>query len=522
MAFLLALPSAATANYDVFDSETMNDVSTVGQEIPYTGGAPRVFSISFDTASFGLDPGENASGPNFNGCSGPSAVFAGRTGWVRFNPGVDGHIHVLANTPGFDSIVWIRMAREAAWKTTIFTDLLGHDNNCSDFNNGPGADETIYPYPGSVFPLAEKEFVYFVQVGGKCSGGPATCTNESLPAPPGGPTTIRLTFTPVDSDTDGIADSIDACVPGGRPGFVTAGGCPDEDRDAINDLTEGPGCVGQKGVAAAAPYNGCFDGPTPPPPGEAKVVIESLDGNPDNTSSVKVNLRLSWPKGAREAFANNSAGDADQRIALQEKVPWTLRPADKSAGREVEVHFKGPGIDEKDEDTIALDPTPPKVSKTLLLRSDGGRWFVGLRAADDQGGSGVRRYRVLDSNRRAIASQTVCTKPPCKRTVSDDVARLRQKPKYVQVFDAAGNVSLRRTLSVTSKGCVVVVPTGGPTWKCYAVGDRCSNRGPARWSEARPRLACRVPPRLPRSSPKVVCKTRPRVQCKRDKRARRP
>ncbi len=176
------LPAAATANYDVFDTETMNDVSALGLEIPYTGGAARVFNVGFDTSPFGLDPGENGPHPaNYNGCSETPAVYAGRTGWVRFNPGVDGRIHVLVNTPTFDSIVWIREAREAAWKTTIFSDTQGHENNCSDLNNGPGPDETIFPtVPGST--PAKKEFVYFVQVGGKCSGGPETCLPNSAVA----------------------------------------------------------------------------------------------------------------------------------------------------------------------------------------------------------------------------------------------------------------------------------------------------------------------------------------------------
>ncbi len=92
-------------------------------------------------------------------------------------------------------------------------------------------------------------------------------------------------------------------------------------------------------------------------------------------------------------------------------------PAAKSAGREVEVRFRGPGIEAKDEDTITLDPAPPRVTDTLLLKGNKGLWFVGLTASDDQDGSGVLRFEVLDADRRKIASETVCKKQPCDRRV---------------------------------------------------------------------------------------------------------
>ena len=94
-----------------------------------------------------------------------------------------------------------------------------------------------------------------------------------------------------------------------------------------------------------------------------------------------------------------SSGDPDQRIPLQEQVAWTLRAAAaKSAGREVEVRFRGPGIEAKDEDTITLDPAPPRVTDTLLLKGNKGLWFVGLTASDDQDGSAsFLRFEVRDA-----------------------------------------------------------------------------------------------------------------------------
>jgi hypothetical protein len=481
-ALCAAYPSAASASYDFFDDETLNDLNAFGQEVPYTSGAARVFTASFDTAPFSLEPTEGDDGPgNLNGCLETPAVFAGRTAWARFDPAVDGQLHVVAQTPGYDSIVWIREARQAPWGATTFSDVRGRPNNCSDINNAAGDEETIF--------TASETNVYYVQVGGKCpNGGDRTMCGDA--AVPGGPTTIRLTFTPFDSDSDGVPDTSDAC-PGGERGFVTGDGCPDTDRDGIRDSEEGPGCVGQQGVVAPPPYNGCFDGPDPPGPGGASVVVRSTDDNPDNTASVDVLLQLNWPKGAREAFATNSAGDPPVPIPLQARVPWTLRPAAKSETREVEVTFRGPNIDAKDSDTITLDPQPPRIAKTLLLRSASSRWYVGVQAVDDRDGSGVSRIEVLDGRRRALKRLRICDAASCRRAVTRDLRRLAQKPRFLRAVDAAGNRSKPRALVIASGGCTIKVPMGGWRVRCFDIGDRCTRSNPPLWADAYPALACR-------------------------------
>jgi hypothetical protein len=484
VALLMAVPAGAVASYDNLDEETLNDVNSFGQEVPYTSGQARQFTASFDTSGFTLQPGEGDETGNVNGCRETEGdVFAGKTGWVRFNPDVAGKLHVIAQTPSYDSIVWIRESRETGWKTASFSDVRG-PNNCSDVNDVPGDEETTFT------GLADR--VYFVQVGGKCAGGRASCDQAGVP---GGPTTIRLTFTPDDTDSDGVPNTLEGpgCEGAGEKGKVTADGCPDTDQDGVKDSEEGPGCVGQKGVPAAQPYNGCFDGPTPPTPDGARVTITSSSGDPDNTSSVDVRLRLNWPKGAREAFANNGANDADVKIPLSaEPVPWRLRAAAKSETREVVVTFKGPNINAADDDIITLDPAPPSVRKYVLSPSGGKRWYVGVRAADDRNGSGVSEIEVLDRKSRVLRSLDVCA-PACRQTVKKAVTKLKRKPRFLRVTDAVGNRA-KKPIAVTSSKCSIRVYERLEvlSFDCFKPNDRCHPKK-YRWSIAKPALKCQKP-----------------------------
>lgn len=466
----LVLPAVAAASYDRFDDETVNDLNSFGQEVPYESGAPRQFTATFDSSAFTLEPGEGEETGNLNGCLKPEGVvYGGRTGWVRFNPGVAGRLHAIAQTPGYDSVIWIREGREAAFRTASFSDVRGRSQTCADVNAVAGDEEAQLD--------ATAEHVYYVQVGGKCPAGRESCGDPSVP---GGPTTVRLTFTPFDADGDGVPDTREGagCQGQGEPGRVTADGCPDTDGDAIRDSEEGPGCVGQRGVAAAQPYNGCFDGPVPPTADGARVIITSLSGDPDNTSKVDVLLRLNWPKGAREAFANNGAGDPDVRIPLTaEPVPWTLRPAAKSETREVVVTFRGPDINAADDDIITLDPTAPRVTEYVLSRSRGKRWYVGVLAADDRNGSGVRDIAVLDRRRRLLREIQLCGGRTCEARVAKGLRRIKGKPRFLRVTDAAGN-SRRRKIAVTSARCRILVyeRIEVTNFACFQPGDRCKPR----------------------------------------------
>jgi hypothetical protein len=222
----------------------------------------------------------------------------------------------------------------------------------------------------------------------------------------------------------------------------------------------------------------------PPTPGGARVVILSTDGNPDNTSSTDVLLSLNWPKGALRAFANNGAGDPDVEIPLVgTPVPWQLRPASKSEARQVNVSYRGPGVDESATDIITLDPIAPRVTRSLALRSSRG-WYVGLRMADDLAGSGMKRVVLLDGDRQKIDARQLCTAARAGRGggLREGCARVRQsrfltprsRPRFADVFDAAGNV--RRTKIVyRDDGCKIKVVESENYYqfKCFQVGDRC-------------------------------------------------
>lgn len=473
---LAVTPATASASYDTFDQQTVNDVNSFGQEVAYASGDPRQFTASFDSSAYTLQAGEGDEAGNLNGCLKPDgAVFAGRTAWVRFNPAVAGRLHAIAQTPGYDSVIWIREGRESEWKTASFSDVRGRAQTCADVNATAGDEEAQLD--------AAADRVYYVQVGGKCLAGRESCGD---PAVPGGPTTVRLTFTPADADGDGVPDTQEGpgCQGQGEPGRVTADGCPDTDRDAIRDSEESPGCVGQKGVKAAHPYHGCFDGPAPPSTDGARVVITSLTGDPDNTSTADVLLRLNWPKGAREAFANNGAGDPDVRIALTaEPVPWRLRPAAKSEAREVVVTFRGPDINASDDDIITLDPTAPRVEEYVLTRTRGKRWYLGVLATDDRDGSGVRVIEVLNRKRRVLRELELCGTRTCEARVARGLTRIKGKPRFVRVTDAAGNAR-RRKIAVTSAKCRILVyeRVEVTNYACFLPGDRCKPRKFA-WGE---------------------------------------
>jgi hypothetical protein len=471
-------------DFDTFDAVTLNAVDGNGTEIPQLD-ADQLDAGPFDTSTFTVQAGESGTTNNVNGCAradGSGFDFAGRTAWVRFDPGVAGTIAVRAFTPGYDSVLAVREATQAPWHLTQLADLPGHNVDCSNSTSGPGDEAVGYcavPNPECHgFPV-EAQFAYYVQVGGKCPGGPETCSDPSVP---GGPTTIRLTFVPDDADGDGVPDTLDECS-GTPPGTqVNAAGCPDQDGDGIADADDD--CPAQPGVEAEPPYNGCPAGPVPPTPDGARVVIRSTDGNPDNTSTTDVLLSLNWPKGARRAFANNGAGDPDVEIPLVgTPVPWELRPASKSEARQVNVTYRGPGIDESATDIITLDPIAPRVTRSLALHSSEG-WYVGLKMADDLAGSGMKRVVLLDQDRQKLAARRFCSAARAGRDAEsrDGCSRVRQsrflvprpRPRFADVFDAAGNV--RRTKIVyRDDGCKIKVVESENYYqfKCFQVGDRC-------------------------------------------------
>ena len=86
----------------------------------------------------------------------------------------------------------------------------------------------------------------------------------------------------------------------------------------------------------------------PPDPGQPPyVVVTALDGNPDTTTSLVVQLQLNWPAGAEQALVTNGDGLATTLTLNAPVVDWQLLPlAAGSAAdtRTVTVTYRGPAI----------------------------------------------------------------------------------------------------------------------------------------------------------------------------------
>jgi hypothetical protein len=480
-------PAGSTGSPDAFEANTLNDTSG-GVEVPYVSSAVRQFdSGTFNTSAYTVEGTEDASSSslNLNGClEGGSALYAGRTAWFRFNPGVDGTISVLAGTPGYDSVLFLREAREAAWGTTTFSDVRGRDFDCSDVADGAG-DEQIAGY------AAKAGSVYYVQVGGKCplSGGvstPTTCRDDAVP---GGATTIRLTFTPSDSDGDGVPDTADQCPGQGVAGSVNAVGCPDRDHDGVADASDA--CPDLAGVASSDAYNGCPAGPRPPRGERAEVVVVSTSGDPLNTSSVDVLLKLDWRQGTRRVLVDNGSGQAPVAVDFASgMVPWRLDPATKSETRQVKVQFLGPGIDDRDSDTITLDVTAPTVPRSVVLPPSGGDYTVGFKVTDGKVGSGVRSVTLLDKSRHRISRSVKC-KQDCQSVLRSLSARKR--PSFLQVVDHVGNARDVKLPAVDRARCRVQVlsTVDYGSSRCFPIGSSCSSADTSTFDFSARHIACR-------------------------------
>jgi hypothetical protein len=454
-----AVPTAAltthngATTFDNFEDWTLNDVAG-GAEIAYATYTPVQYTVGpFDTSTYGVQPGETAETNNLNGCIGSSGpVFAGRTAWFRFNPGVNGSINVLATTPGYDSVLMVREAADRTWSTTQLQDLHGLPSTCADQVTGPGS-ETVGAF------AARADRVYYIQVGGKCPAGSPAVTCDD-PEVPGGATTVRVIFTPSDSDLDqdGIADKDD-------------------------------NCPSLPGVSAPSPFHGCPAGPTPPG-GTPRITIVSQTGDALNTGSAQVLLKLDWRQGTRKVLVDNGIGDTPQQVDFtQPSVPWTLPATSKSETRQVNVQFLGPGIDDSRSDTITLDTQAPTVPRTLVIPPQLGDWYIGAITADDK--SGVRSFTVLDKHRKTIGKPATCKKK-CLR-FDGYVTSATRRPAFVRVIDNAGNFSKLIRLHVPRSACKYTLSALSPSTgsRCFRLGATCTSKDVASYNFALARLGCR-------------------------------
>ncbi len=96
---------------------------------------------------------------------------------------------------------------------------------------------------------------------------------------------------------------------------------------------------------------------------------------------------------------------------------------------------------------------------------------------------------------------------------ADDTRRLRRKPKFVPVTDAAGNVSPRTKLAVSTRDCRILVATGNIGERCFKVGQRCGRFAAADWAAPSRPSSAKDPRRTAHSAPKVVCNAKP-LRCR--------
>lgn len=470
-----ALTSRVPAtDYDTFEDWTFNDV-VGGVEQPYTGTSVVVYQTpEFDTQDYSVVGAETAAGSaNRNGClvAPGQAVYAGDTAWFRFNPAVSGQLLVKAESVEYDVVVILYATDRRPWGTTSIGDLT--NVSCAD-------QKTVGDELAGI-QATDPSKTYYVQVGAKCASS-TTCG-----AAVGGDTQVRLTFTPADSDGDGVPDTRDTCG-GTAPGTpVDADGCADQDRDGIADSDDR--CPAQAGVVSAGPFNGCPAGPTPPT-GAADVDIVSLAGDPLNTNDPRVLLKLDWPPGTRQAFADNGVGDVPVLIDFERQpVLWTLPPTTRSEARQVNVRYVGPGVDVKVNDIITLDPVPPKLPGALVLPPIAGKYYVGLKMSDDPNGSGVASYTVLDKKGKALAKPVLCRRGGCETFQSS--AAPKRLPAAVVVVDRAGN-SRKFALKVTAESCRYFIPRKKQpaSRKCFPPGSTCTDEDRRIYNFARARLVC--------------------------------
>ena len=234
----LALAPGAAASYDNLPGEAL------GGDVPYSSATPfDATTPVFDTDVFTEQEPEINSPPVYLGCG----AWGAKTAWVRFTTAVAGNlkVNVTRTTPVAPSDDIFYATYTASTTTPAFGDLA-NTHGCNDGLHG-GHEGYVHGHE-----IAANRVV-FVQALVQCLDSPVTpwCTEEQREAAPGGPTTVRLRFTPANADGDSVPDTLDRCV--GTAGPAQFAGCPDGDGDGVADLDDA--CA-----AAAGAFRGCGDG----------------------------------------------------------------------------------------------------------------------------------------------------------------------------------------------------------------------------------------------------------------------
>jgi len=218
----------AGADFDDLPGESLSG------DAPYSSAAFfDATSSPFDSDEFTEQQPEVESPAVYTACGG----WGAKTAWVRFATAVEGNlrVNVAKTTPG--DLFYIVYTSPTA--TPSFGDLSFRA--CTDALDGP---EEGYVY-GHAVPAGK---VIFVQVLVECRPEAPPCDQAEREAAPGGPTTVRLRFTPLNSDGDSVPETLDPC-PDVAGDFR---GCPDSDGDGVGDADDE--CPTLRGRAT----NGCL------------------------------------------------------------------------------------------------------------------------------------------------------------------------------------------------------------------------------------------------------------------------
>ena len=214
-----AAPAGALAGFDDLPGETLNDT-------PYSAAA--VFDQTtplFDTSNFTEQQTELDAPPVYLGCG----SWGAKDAWVRFATAAQGNLFVdIAGTSPSDVFFKVYTAPTV---NPAFPDLAEID--C--FNGFEGPEES-YSFGHTVKVTPGTTTVAFVQVLMLCKSGPALpyCNQAEREAAPGGPTKVRLRFTPENQDGDAFPDTLDGC-PADAGEFR---GCADGDGDGVGEADD--------------------------------------------------------------------------------------------------------------------------------------------------------------------------------------------------------------------------------------------------------------------------------------------
>lgn len=247
----IALVSASTASassdcQDTFNCYNLADAFNGSQ--PFTASSQ--FSFTDNISGYTLQAGERANCEASDG----GLVWGNNSAWYRFDAGVTGTLTVSATTTagggaGF-SIMLIQY--EASHE-----DPINYQSN-PDLPSGEcSASGTTVQFDSPPQVPVHTSGPTFIQLLAWCGERPS---NQPSPCPnsvPAGPVTLHFSFTPTDTDGDGVPDTLDQCpnVPA-----ATSTGCPppppptDSDGDGVPDVLDH--C---QTVPGPSQYGGCPD-----------------------------------------------------------------------------------------------------------------------------------------------------------------------------------------------------------------------------------------------------------------------